>query len=584
MTFTEWFIFFIVVQIIHFFGTWKLYVKAERKAWEAAIPIYNAIVLMGILKRPKWWVILLFIPIINLLMFPIVWIETCRSFGFNKGKDTVLAIASLGFYIYYINYATNCTYRKDRSLKPPNKVDEWLSSIAFAIIAATLVHTYFMQPYTIPTSSLEKTLLVGDYLFVSKFHYGARVPMTTVAAPMAHDTIPGLGTKSFLSEDNPEKKNSWKNKLALPYMRLPGLQNIKRNDIVVFSWPADTTKTMWGDYSGKQTFKPIDKRTNYVKRCVGIPGDSLEVRNGYVYINGKKTVLPDRAKPQWNFLAYAKEGLTTKRVKGFVNKEFQRKFIAKVATQEEFNQIRRISSLRGINNNGNNEFELITNEEGISRQFIQNNNLNIRETTTKVRQITLTDEEANLLRKETGIDSVVKTIEPKGFYNSSVFPHNPMYHWSTDNFGPIYIPKKGVTVALNPNSFPFYKEIIERYENNNLTTINDTYFINGKKATSYTFQQDYYWMMGDNRQNSLDARNWGYVPFDHVVGKPVMIWLSWDPNASNLVDKIKSIRWERMFTTVGGEGKPVSYLWVFLVLLGGYLLYGFISKKKKPTK
>ncbi|PQJ23048.1 signal peptidase I [Tenacibaculum sp. SG-28] len=584
MTFIEWFIFFILIQIIHFFGTWKLYVKAERKAWEAAVPIYNAIVLMGIIKRPKWWVILLFVPIINLLMFPIVWIETCRSFGFNKGKDTVLAIVSLGFYIYYINYATNCTYRKDRSLKPPNKVDEWLSSIAFAIIAATLVHTYFMQPYTIPTSSLEKTLLVGDYLFVSKFHYGARVPMTTVAAPMAHDTIPILGTKSFLSEDNPEKKNSWKNKLALPYMRLPGLQKIKRNDIVVFSWPADTTKTMWGDYSGKQTYKPIDKRTNYVKRCVGIPGDSLEVRNGYVYINGKQTVLPDRAKPQWNFLVYAKTGLTTKRVKGFVNKEFQRKFIAKVTTQEEFNLIRRLPSLRGINQNGNNEFELITNEDGISRQVIQNNNLNIREITTKVRQITLTDEEANALRKETGIDSVVKTIEPKGFYNPSIFPHSPKYHWSTDNFGPIYIPKKGVTVALNSDSFPFYKEIIERYENNNLTTVGDTYYINGKKATSYTFQQDYYWMMGDNRQNSLDARNWGYVPFDHVVGKPVMIWLSWDPNTSNIVDKIKSIRWERMFTTVGGEGKPVSYLWVVIALLVGYLLYGFISKKKKTTK
>ena len=170
MNFTEWFLFFLVIQVLHFLGTWKLYVKAGRKAWESAIPIYNGIVLMQIINRPKWWILLLFIPVINLLMFPIIWIETLRTFGFHKKLDSLLAIVTLGFYVFYINYATDTKHNKGRSLKPRSEFGEWVSSITFAIIAATLVHTYFMQPFTIPTSSLEKSLLVGDYLFVSKFH------------------------------------------------------------------------------------------------------------------------------------------------------------------------------------------------------------------------------------------------------------------------------------------------------------------------------------------------------------------------------------------------------------------------------
>ncbi len=185
-------------------------------------------------------------------------------------------------------------YNAGRSLKPRSEFGEWVSSITFAIIAATLVHTYFMQPFTIPTSSLEKSLLVGDYLFVSKFHYGARVPSTAVALPMVHDSIPFTKSASYLK------------KPQLPYTRLPGLQNIKNNDIVCFNWPADTLATMWGDTSGKFTYKPVDKKTNYVKRSVGIAGDSLELRNGYVYINGKKNELPDRAKIQFYYTYEAK--------------------------------------------------------------------------------------------------------------------------------------------------------------------------------------------------------------------------------------------------------------------------------------
>ncbi|MBY0487458.1 MAG: S26 family signal peptidase, partial [Flavobacteriaceae bacterium] len=190
MTLYQWFIFFLGVQLIHYLGTWKLYEKAGRKGWEAGIPIYNSIILMKIINRPTWWTFLLFVPVINLIMFPIVWVETLRSFGKNSTLDTFLGIITCGFYIYYINYTQNVTYISDRSTIATSKTGDTVSSLLFAVIVATFVHTYFIQPFTIPTSSLEKSLLVGDFLFVSKYNYGARVPMTTIAAPMVHDTLP----------------------------------------------------------------------------------------------------------------------------------------------------------------------------------------------------------------------------------------------------------------------------------------------------------------------------------------------------------------------------------------------------------
>ncbi len=565
MTFIEWFIFFLVIQVIHFAGTWKLYLRANRKAWEAAIPIYNAVILMKIINRPKWWVILLFIPVINQLMFPIVWIETARSFGFNKRKDTALVLLTLGFYLFFINYATNSTYKLNRSLKPRTALGEWVSSIAFAIIAATLVHTYVMQPYTIPTSSLEKTLLVGDYLFVSKFHYGARVPTTTIATPMLHDSIP----TAIISEKNTK---SYLNKPLLPYLRIPGFQKIKRNDIVVFNWPVDTL-VHWMDPSKGTDFKPLDKKTNYVKRCVGIAGDTLEVRDGYVYINGKQNILPDRAKLQFYNKVYSEKGLSTQKLLRYTDKEFERKFIINFTSQNQFEKVIRYA----VNNPEkikDNEFIITTSDEGVPQWIINGYRLDIKEISTKIRKANITDEIAAKLRKDSEVDSVVKVINPRGNKGNNMFPQATNLSWNTDNYGPIYIPKKGTTVPLNMNSIPFYERIIDDYENNQLEVIGEHIFVNGKKSTSYTFKQDYYWMMGDNRQNSLDARSWGYVPFDHVVGKPVLIWFSINEG---------KIRWERLFTTVGGNGEPVSYLMYFLIAVAGYIGYSFLRKNKKKV-
>jgi signal peptidase I len=524
MTLFAWFVFFLAIQIVHYLGTWKLYEKAGRKSWEAAIPIYNSIVLMKIINRPSWWTILLFIPVINLIMFPVVWVETIRSFGKKSAFDTILVLVTLGLYIYYINYTQNVTHIKDRSLISSSKAGDTISSLLFAIVVATLVHTYVMQPYTIPTSSLEKSLLVGDFLFVSKFHYGARIPMTTVAAPMVHDTLPLVNKKSY---------TIWP---QLPYFRLPGFENIKNSDIVVFNWPADTLYHMYRP-ADKRYEKPIDKKTNYVKRCVGIPGDNLSIKDGIVYINDKELQLPERAKPQYSYwLGY--DGKTP------IDFDFL---------------LKDMKVTDGI-------FYVSSNRDSIGIKA-------------------LTKENSERLKNIPGITSVTRLIN-KGA-EDGIYPDpqdgivSKTSNWNCDNFGPIYIPKAGVTVALDLASLPLYKKIITEYEKGNvLKVVGNDIYINDKIVKSYTFQQNYYWMMGDNRHNSLDARYFGFTPEDHIVGKPVFIWMSWDSNGKGF----GKIRWDRLFTTVGGDGQPTSYFKIFLILLALYIAIDYGIKKRNAKK
>ena len=516
MTVAQWFIFFLLVQVVHFIGTWKLYVSAGRKSWEAAIPVYNAIVLLKIIGRPSWWTILLFLPIINLIIFPVIWVETLRSFGKNTTVDKVLGVATFGLYIAYISYTQKLHYTSDRSTETLNKTADTISSLLFAIVVATFVHTYFIQPFTIPTSSLEKTLLVGDFLFVSKVNYGARTPMTTVALPMVHDTIPLTKKKSYLT---------WP---ELPYFRLPGFQKVERNDIVVFNWPIDTVYK-FRDQSGLRVDKPIDKKSNYVKRCVGVPGDQFEIKDGIVFVNGKELILPERARPQFSYKV-ALDGKTPI------------------------------------------DFEYLLQDMDITdgAGFMD------AEKRDTVFIAALTAANAERLQQIPGITGVQKIISKE--VESGIFPH--INKWNRDNFGPIYIPQQGKTVALNLETLPFYKAIITDYEKNDLKVIGSEIRINGKIATSYTFQQNYYWMMGDNRHNSLDARYFGYTPEDHIVGKPVFIWMSLDPNGKGL----NKIRWDRMFTTVSGDGQPQSYFKFFLFALIAYFGISYFVRKRKEKK
>ena len=563
MTASEWIVFILAIQVVHFLGTFRLYQKAGRKSWEAIVPVYNAIVLMQIIRRPKWWVILLFVPIINLMMFPVIWVETLRSFGRNRSIDTILGILTFGLYIFIPNFDSKTTYDKDRDLNSKTWFGEWISALLFAIIAATLVHSYFIQPYIIPTGSLEKTLLIGDFLFVSKLHYGARTPTSAVSFPMVHDTIPII------------KKRSYLKKPQLPYFRLPGFQDVKRNDIVVFSWPADTVRKFFVREKGVQ--KPIDKKSNYVKRCVGTPGDSLEIINGFVHINGEKSILPDRAKTQYTHYGYNSKGVSSRKLLNAGYKDFTRKYRIENITQERYNALQ--PYILGRLSDDINNFIVITPSAGIPPKVLGELRLSAKELLDAKKDLTLTIAEAKEILNTGIVDSIVQKVTRTKRANTNFFPNAIPYNWNEDNFGPILIPKAGMTVEINEKTLPLYKKIIREYEKKELTKEGASIFINGKETTSYTFQQDYYWMMGDNRHRSEDSRYWGYVPEDHVVGKPVLVWFS----IEGINDGIKNwrIRWDRIMTTVGGNGEPISFFPYVLALFLGWQGWVYFRKRKK---
>ena len=328
---------------------------------------------------------------------------------------------------------------------------------------------------------------------------------------MVHDTIPFAKVKSYLSK--PE----------LPYMRLPGFQKIKRNDIVVFNWPVDTMLDM--RHTDKYYYKPIDKKTNYVKRCVGLPGDSLSIRDGFVYINGKQNELNDRAKIQFSYEIFFKREL-----------------------------------------NPNDIYSLL-------KRYDITDGLGYGSTKSSFMVPAASDEAIARLKNHPDVSDIKVLKDIDGTRNAGIFPMNAAYNWNNDYFGSLYIPQKGKTITLTTENLPLYKRVITAYEGHNLSVNGNQISIDGKTVNSYTFAQDYYWMMGDNRHNSQDSRVWGFVPFSHVVGKPVFIWMSWDSD--------KKPRWDRFFTTVGGNGKPVSYLIPFLVLLLGWFGFNKWRKHKK---
>ncbi|MDO4881531.1 MAG: signal peptidase I [Capnocytophaga sp.] len=529
----EYLFIFLAVQLFQGIILWKGYTKAGYKGWQAFVPVWNMLILFKIIQRPWWWIFLVYLPVIGNIMAVVLVYEWLHVFGYHKKRYTLFAFLSLGIYVAYLLFRPETSYlgRNEKVIK--QNVSPWISSVLFAVVAASSIHSYFIQPYTIPTSSLEKTLLVGDFLFVSKFHYGVRLPMTPFSTPMVHDTIPVANVKSYLAEPQ------------LPYLRLPALQKIKRNDIVVFNWPTDNVR-FFGDKSGIKVHKPVDKKSNYVKRAVAVAGDTFEIRNGAVYINDKEEKYPIRAKLQ-----------TSYKVK--VNPAFWNYLVGLYGNQYAPEQVLPAFLYQNFG---------ITDASGIlnDTEFIVQS---------------ATEEVVEKMKETPDIEEVNKIISPKGEYNSAVFPHNQNFPWNEDNFGPITIPAQGKTITLTTKNLPIYQQIIENYEKNTLEVKDNEIFINGQKTTSYTFAQDYYWMMGDNRHNSEDSRYWGFVPFDHVVGKPVLIWMSWNANASGL-DKI---RWNRLFTTVNGEGEPVSYLY-YVLIFGtlGYIGYEYYLKKRKSSK
>ena len=479
---------------------WKQFIAAGQKGYLAFIPYVNIFTMLKVIKKHKkfWWWFFIIFPYINIFMLFLMLIELGKCFGrFKVWEEFMAAILP---YFFFPLIVKDAPYQDPETAQRPKKSTgrEWFDAIVFAVVAALIIRTYVFEAFTIPTSSMEKSLCVGDYLIVSKIHYGPKRPNTPLSFPFVHNTLPFSKTaKSYVE---------W---IKLPYHRYPGVTKIKRNDPIVFNYPSGDTvcdifqssvnyydlireygrERVWNDHQnfGNVIAHPVDKRENYVKRLIGMPGDQLQITDGIVYINGEKGFQPENM--QYNYTVVTTGNGINKRI------------LDKYNITEGY---------RGANPN-----------EAI---------LNISE---KV---------AEELRQLSFITSVERSITPAGQgTNYELFPHRPdLYPWNVDNYGPIVIPKKGVTVQLTLENLPLYERIIHAYELHDLKVVDHQIMIDGQPADSYTFAMDYYWMMGDNRHNSADSRYWGFVPENHIVGKPVFVWLSLDKENGG-------IRWKRMF-------------------------------------
>jgi len=504
-------LFLLVISCIA--GLWGIFKKAGQKPWYALIPVFNLYIWTKIVKKPIWWMIFLLTPYINIFMIMLLLIETIKAFKKDSIGNQVIVILFPYIYLPYLAFSKLEYIHPDKQEKiKKSTAREWTEAIIFAVVAATVIRTFFIEAYTIPTSSMEKSMLVGDFLFVSKGSYGSRIPMTPLAVPFTHHSLPVLkNIKSYLE---------W---ISLPYYRFPGYTSIKQNDIVVFNYPDGDTvalnqqnssyyklvrdygrETVWlndfhdprtgrfiKEYFGKIVARPVDKRENYIKRCVGLPGDTLQIIDRQIYINEKELENPD-------------------------GMQFQ--YIVKT-TGAPINQ--RIF----LNNN-----ILLSDMHPFYGGYI----------------VPLHKKIVPIFKNLPNVDTMyIFTSEEK--WEKDMYPHSPKYPWNRDNYGPIYIPKEGFTINIDTNNIELYKRVIDIYENNDLRIENGKIFINDKETDTYRFKQNYYWLMGDNRHNSADSRCWGYVPHDHIVGKASFVWLSLDSDKSLIDGKI---RWKKMLRTI----------------------------------
>lgn len=491
----------IVATIGWHIGLYGMFKKAGIEPWKALIPFYNTWCMVEKMELKRFWFFLQLIPIAG--QFITIWI--CIKFVEHFGRFNVLHHAATVFvpfvYFPYLGFSSQERYAGKKVVENYKKsgAREWIDAAAFAVVAATLIRTFVFEAYTIPTPSMEKTLLVNDFLFVSKFSYGPRIPNTPIAMPFVHHTMPITNTKSYSEA------------IYIPYTRWFA-SPVKRNDVVVFNFPVNDTLINTPEFGSQQTYyqalqlygrdvvwnrygsaiitRPVDKRENFIKRCVAVSGDTLRVINGQVYTNGvpqDESLFPNIER-LYNF---------SNPTKAFVSPESLAQL--GIYAREDQNDIQDIGNSKLVN---------ITNAEykampaDIKSQFTHFN------------------------------DQRRGQVFP--FYEDST------KSWTADNYGPLWIPKKGATIQLTPDNITTYQRCIQVYEGNKLEHVNGKILINDKEATTYTFKMDYYFMMGDNRHNSLDSRFWGFVPEDHVVGKASMIWFSWEGGP----------RWSRLFQSI----------------------------------
>lgn len=514
-------IFLIVSYLLLCFSLTGLFKKAEKPSWHAWVPGLNFVTWSEIIGRPKWYPLLLLIPIVNLFIFVGMAVDMVRSFRQYRFRDSALAVIYAPAIFIKLSMGDKFTYagptlqqekeyykniqeakaagdsyklKKLEARNPYQKAAwrEWVESVIFAVFAAGFIRMFLIEAFVIPTPSMEASLLVGDHLFVSKVHYGMRTPMTVFQIPLLHNRIPILNRESYLKKPD------------LPYYRFPALEKVDRLDPIVFNWPVGDSvyvapdraftvgQVRRGEYTLSRklplTTRPLDKKDHYIKRAIGLPGDTLSIVDRVVHIDGKPIPAPKHAQ-----------------------------FGYRVSSQNTRLNFKRLE------------------DAGVNLAFCH----------PQIGLYYLTDEQVDFVRS-LGDDI---EVTPWPMTARPLFPfYDEDKGWTVDNYGPVFIPAKGSTIRLTPENIKTYWRAIQVYEHNDLDIRDGKVYINGELSDTYTFKQDYYWAMGDNRHNSEDSRAWGFVPEDHIVGKPLFIWLSTKNGSLG-----NGINWDRLFRSATKE-------------------------------
>jgi len=596
---------FLALVLSSFFGLSKLFLKSGIDSWKAFVPIYNFYLLAKLLNKPSWWCLIMIVPGVNIIMYGVYGFNVARAF--NKPSNQDLLFASILPYIFFVKLGYDDTAKfvglSKFEIEPSKLIKNWVDPIIFAVIAASIIRGYFIEAFTIPTSSLEKSLMVGDFLFVNKFAYGPKIPQTPLSFPFAHHTLPFSETKKSYLE--------W---IKLPYFRLPGFGSVKNNDIVVFNYPDGDTVAIGDQNSSyyeltrqlsylikredlnngqvsksddfyyskaweymnnsKNVFpwsnkpiveivaRPPDKREHYVKRCVGIAGDKFEVRNSDIYINDTLQAMPKKA---------------------------QHYFLVKCS-----------SRVFGEESNSSNGRISLTNSALLDKLDIYASEVSVEAISkdTIVYKLNMPADVAVAVKKIPDVISVIRKAEQKGYREFTVFPHNNSYAWNNDFFGPLIIPKAGMSLPIDTHNLCLYKKILDTYDDgiHQVISKNGQVLYDQKPINSYTFKQDYYFMMGDNRHNSADSRSWGMVPYDHIVGSPFFVWFSMKYSENNPVSgksvisslfknsKDGKFRWERFLCYVDDGNLHSIKIPFILSILGIWGINKWNNRRKLKLK